>query len=108
MKNIVFAALMVGSVAALHAQSSSEADLGIARRYHLWAGVHLGFGGGAINTVNAEGRKVNPGFNALPAYGISILAPFGTDSRIGLRLDAGMTTMRTKMRPYEFFGGEMA
>jgi len=75
-------------------------------KYHLYAGVHLGFAGGGINTVNAEGRKVNPSFYALPSYGITVLAPFGVGSKIGLRLDAGVSQIASKMRPYEFFGGE--
>jgi hypothetical protein len=91
---------------ALQAQTNADSEQAPKKRYHLFAGVHLGFGGGAINTVNAEGRKVNPGFIGLPAYGASIMAPFGIDSKIGMRIDAGVSRIASKMRPYEVFDGK--
>lgn len=106
MAKIILAAVALLSCVQLTAQTAPDTATVGAKRYHLWAGVHVGFGGGSINTVNAEGRKVNPGFMALPAFGASIMAPFGVDSRIGMRIDAGVSRLASKMRPYEFFDGQ--
>lgn len=74
--------------------------------YVLKVGPSLHFVGGGINTVNAEGRKINPDFMALPGYGVAIYAPFGSKTNLGARLDVGVTQFSTRMRPFEFYGNE--
>ncbi|MCU0330750.1 MAG: hypothetical protein MUC47_07190 [Candidatus Kapabacteria bacterium] len=76
------------------------------RPYHLYIGPTLGFVSGGINTVQATGRKVNPTFWAVPSYGVAILAPFSPETTSGFRFDFGVTTVGSKMRPYESYGGE--
>jgi hypothetical protein len=76
------------------------------RSYHVYVGPTLGFVGGGINTVQATGRKVNPSFWGVPNYGVAIIAPFGTDTKLGLRVDLGVNSIGSKMRPYESYGGE--
>ncbi len=71
--------------------------------YQIGVGVQIGAFGGSISVENAEGRKVNPDFWALPTYGAVIQAPFGAGSNLGARLDIGVSSVGTRTRPYEFY-----
>ena len=75
--------------------------------YVLQVGAYIGLAAGGINIETiASGRKVNSDFWAVPNFGASIYAPFGAESRLGGRLDIGVSTTGSRMRPYEFFHGE--
>lgn len=76
-----------------------------AKRYSIKVGPILGLAGGAINTENAVGRKVNPDFMGLPYFGAAIYAPFGVQTRIGMRIDLAYSSLSSLVRPYEFYGG---
>lgn len=108
MRFVLYAAAM----ACLAVGATAQTDLGspvppVAQTpYTLRLGPTLGFVAGGIATENADGRKVNPNFHAVPSYGIGILAPFGANSRIGMRLDLGVESISMRTRPYEFFAGE--
>ncbi len=75
-------------------------------KYNLGVGVSIGGFGGGISIENAEGRKVNPAFWALPSYGAVIYAPFGKGAEMGGRLDIGVSSTGTKTRPYENYDGK--
>lgn len=51
--------------------------------YQLSVGVSIGIYGGGISIENAEGRKVNPAFWALPSVSAVIYAPFSAGSNLG-------------------------
>jgi len=72
-------------------------------KYVLRVGPTLGIVSGGIALDNAEGRKVNHDFWFLQNYGIMVFAPFSKTSKIGGRLDLGISTVGTRTRPYEFF-----
>lgn len=72
-------------------------------KYELRVGPTLGIVSGGIALENAEGRKVNPDFWFLQNYGVMVFAPFSKGSKIGGRLDLGISTVGTRTRPYEFF-----
>ena len=75
--------------------------------YVLEIGAHIGFAAGGINIETIpEGRKTNADFWAVPNYGATIYAPFGAESKLGGRLDIGVSTTGTRTRPYEFYDGE--
>lgn len=74
--------------------------------YTLGVGVSIGLYGGGIAVENAEGRKVNPAFWALPSYSAVIYAPFGRGSMLGARLDIGVSSTGTQTRPYEFYSAK--
>jgi hypothetical protein len=69
--------------------------------YHLQVGPVLHIWGAAVNTVHAEGRKVNWGNQFVPYAGASILAPFGTKTKLGLKLDLAYSSQTMITRPFE-------
>lgn len=74
--------------------------------YVFKIGPSLSFFGGGINTVSAEGRKTRADFFAVPAFGVAVYAPFGTNMDMGGRLDIGITSTGERTRPYESFDGK--
>lgn len=108
MKHLIAAAVLAISTVPLLAQPELINPMPVTSetKYTLRLGPTLGFVAGGVATENAEGRKVNPNFHALPNYGIGILAPFGAGSRIGMRLDLAVESVSMRTRPYEFFGAE--
>jgi hypothetical protein len=75
------------------------------RSYVMKVGPVLGLVGAGINTENATGRKVNPDFMGMPYVGAAIYAPFGIDTRMGLRLDIAYSSVSSLVRPYEMYAG---
>lgn len=69
--------------------------------YHLQVGPVLHIWGAAVNTVHADGRKVNWGNQFVPYAGASILAPFGTKTKLGLKLDLAYSAQTMIIRPFE-------
>lgn len=82
-----------------------EIDIIPSEPYVLGIGAQIGIASGGIATENAEGRKVNPDFWFVPTYGAVIYAPFGAGSKIGGRVDIGVSTTGTRTRPYEYYAG---
>ena len=84
------------TIAPSHAQDPSVLQLG----------VHGGIAAAGINAGDqAEGRKTNVDFWFLPNYGATILAPFGTESKLSGVLDIGVRSTSTRTRPYEIYAG---
>jgi len=75
------------------------------KKYTMQVGPTIGLVGGGINTENGIGRKVNPDFIGLPYFGAVIYAPFGVDTRLGLRLDIAYSSVSSLVRPYEYYSG---
>ncbi|MBS1561923.1 MAG: hypothetical protein JSS89_09985 [Bacteroidetes bacterium] len=75
------------------------------RSYVMKVGPVVGLVGAGINTENATGRKVNPDFMGMPYLGAAIYAPFGIDTRMGLRLDIAYSSVSSLVRPYEMYAG---
>jgi hypothetical protein len=83
------------------ADTTSPAMTTPAAVYHLQVGPVLHIWGAAVNTVHAEGRKVNWGNQFIPYAGASILAPFGTKTKLGLKLDLAYSAQTMIIRPFE-------
>lgn len=87
----------------LQAQTDTVAPAMTPTKYVLRVGPTIGIMSGGIGLDNADGRKVNPDLWFLQNYGVMVFAPFSKGSRIGGRLDVGITTVGTRTRPYENF-----
>ncbi|MCX6140535.1 MAG: hypothetical protein NTX15_06885, partial [Candidatus Kapabacteria bacterium] len=84
-------------------QPPTSQPTSMAPKYQLRVGPTLGIVSGGIALDNAEGRKVNPDFWFLQNYGVMVFAPFSKGSKLGGRLDVGVSTVGTRTRPYEYF-----
>ncbi|NQW29372.1 MAG: hypothetical protein HQ472_02525 [Ignavibacteria bacterium] len=91
------------TIVAEPSETADDSPMVTTSKYILKVGPTLGLVGGGINTQNAEGRKVNPDFWAIPSYGVVINAPFSKYSRLGGRLELAVNTQGTKTRPYETY-----
>lgn len=75
--------------------------------YVIQAGPYIGIASAGINTEDiAAGRKTNVDFWFVGNYGASIYAPFGAGSKLGGRLDIGVSSTGTRTRPYEVYDGK--
>mgnify|MGYP001627146440 CR=1 FL=1 len=74
-----------------------------AGKYVLRVGPTIGLVSGGINTEDIEGRKVNPDYWFFQNYGVMVFAPFAKESKVGGRLDLGITSVGSRTRPYEFY-----
>lgn len=76
-------------------------------QYTIQIGPYIGIASAGINTEDiAAGRKTNVDFWFVGNYGASIYAPFGTDSKLGGRIDVGVSSTGTRTRPYEVYDGQ--
>jgi hypothetical protein len=72
--------------------------------YTIQIGAVIGLGAAGITIEDPpEGRKVKYALWVLPHYGAALYAPFGTGSKLGGRLDIGVTSTGTTLRPYEIY-----
>jgi len=97
--------VVAGFALALNVLSVSAQDTTaiVPTAYRLGIGVHASFAAGSINTLAAEGRKVNPAIHFLPSFGATIYAPFSMKENLGARLDIGVNEVGTRIRPYEYY-----
>ena len=84
-----------------------EDNMDYSEPYVLQLGVHVGIGAGGVNAGDQpDGRKTQAHFWFLPNYGATVLAPFGTDTKLSGVLDIGVSSTGTRTRPYELYAGE--
>jgi len=109
MKSIL-AILLFASIVPAAAQTAADSakpaevtTIPTSNPYVLRVGPTIGIYTGAINTTETQGRKVNPDMWFLQNYGVMVFAPFTKGSKMGGRLDLGISTVGTQTRPYEFY-----
>ena len=84
-----------------------EDEMTSSKPYVLQLGLHGGIAAAGINAGDQpEGRKTNVDFWFLPNYGVTVLAPFGAESKLSGVLDIGVSTTGTRTRPYELYAGK--